>query len=233
MYAAVRLAKKPHFRSVLANSSICAPSYMGAGRPRLHTQAGLLFGLDARIALGIFAALALVVGYIGFGRVQGARDAVLVKELLTLEEALANLQADLGVFLPFALATGPDGALDDPRHLAVLWDHTLLKPSMLNLWHGPYVHRRSLQQPPFGTFGVAYAADAPGTPCDADTKCSIWLTLTKVPPKQQAMLEETLDQALKTSTAEPNPQSTGRVRSEGVGEATTLYYQTRVQRLTL
>ena len=210
---------------------------MGGQRPTLHHQSGLLFGLDARVVLGIFAALALVVGYIGFGRVQGARDAVLVKELLTLEEALANLQADLGVFLPFALQTGPDAklgeSLDDPRQLAVLWDNTLLKPSMLNLWHGPYVHRRSLTVPPFGSLGVAYAADAPGTPCSADTKCSIWLTLTKVPAKQQAMLEETLDKATKATTAEPNPQSTGRVRSEGTGEAKTLYYQTRVQRLTL
>lgn len=207
---------------------------MGGLRPTIHKQAGLLFGLDARIALGIFAALALVVGYIGFGRVQGARDAVLVKELLTLEEALANLQADLGVFLPFALATGPDGSLDNPRQLAVLWDATLLKPSMQQLWHGPYVHRRSLQVPPYGSLGLIYAAEAPGTQCSADTKCTIWLTLAKVPPKQQTMLEETLDKSgSKTATVESNPETTGRVRSEGVGEAKTLYYQTRVQRLTL
>ena len=206
---------------------------MGVWRPHAHAQAGLLFGLDARIALGIFAALALVVGYIGFGRVQGARDAVLVKELLTLEEALANLQADLGVFLPFALATGTDGTLDNPRQLAVLWDATLLKPTMQQLWHGPYVHRRSLKLPPFGSLGLAYAAGAPGTTCSADTTCTIWLTLTHVPPKQHAMLEDTLDSQGKNSPAQPNPESNGRVRSEGTGEAKTLYYQTRVQRLTL
>ncbi|RYG58082.1 MAG: hypothetical protein EON60_13795, partial [Alphaproteobacteria bacterium] len=80
-----------------------------------------MFGLDARLAMMIFAIMATVAGYVAYGRIGMARNAALIGEIEAMTDALQAYQVDMGTFYLFTL----DKPVDDETSLediTALWD---------------------------------------------------------------------------------------------------------------
>ncbi|PIZ30913.1 MAG: hypothetical protein COY40_03440 [Alphaproteobacteria bacterium CG_4_10_14_0_8_um_filter_53_9] len=152
-----------------------------------------MFGLDARIALGIFAILAMVTGFLAFGRIQTARDTKLVKQLQTIEESLEAYQADMGTFYLFTL--NKDKSEDGVHDIEALWDKDLVLSGFQKNWNGPYLHRTSRRIQPYGNLSVFYAQPDRQNTCTTDSECYLWLALSNVPEKIWLTVNRIYDEA--------------------------------------
>lgn len=202
--------------------------------PRLTSQSGALFGLDARIALAVFGLLAIIVGVVSFGRVEIARKASVIAELEAFENALNHYQADMNVFLPFTTnkPAGDDLSAAD-TDLEALWSRELVKIGFHPSWNGPYLQRESRKHPTYGTYGLVYAPPLERTStCTEDTPCFLWLSLSQVPADIWKTINSYFDEA-HGREREANPTTTGRVQSDSTGATRTLYFRTTAQRPNL
>lgn len=192
----------------------------------LLNQNGAMFGLDARIAMAIFSALIVVVGYVGFGRIQTARQAALVADVDAIENALTNYQADLGTFYMFTLEKSYDTG-DTTEDITALWDKSKVKQGFQGRWNGPYLHRTSRARPPYGLFSVSYATEDRDTECTSQTKCYVWLSLTKVPAEVWGAVDNYYDDTgSQTPETETARIRTGKVQADTEGQTRTLYVRT-------
>lgn len=189
------------------------------------SQSGILFGLDARIALTIFAALAAVVGYVSFGRIDIARESALIAELEAFENATNAYSGDMNTFMLFTLA-GATPEETDPASIEVLWKPEGIKPGFVKNWHGPYLHRESRKQNTYGTYGLAFATVNRKTTCTEEDGCAAWLSLSNVPAKVWEKVNSYYDEA-NGSAKEPDGQKTalGRIQADGTGPTRTLYFR--------
>ena len=182
-----------------------------------------MFGLDARLAMIVFTALAVVAGYYGYGRVETAKQARLIRELDAKAAALQNLQTDLRTFLPFALTTA-----DGEQDITALWDKSILKPQFQSLWNGPYVLDETEHHKHFGRWWLRYGQDdAELSPCTLSSRCFVWLHLSGVPQFMWEKVNNIRDEA-SGATPEPAGQtiSLGRVRATSEEDPRTLIYRT-------
>lgn len=203
---------------------------MGSRYSGLTSQTGAMFGLDARIALAIFSALIVIVGYVGFGRVQTARDAALAADIDALEIALNHYQADTGTFYMFTLEKPYDDA-DTSEDITALWNKNKVKQGFQANWNGPYVHRTSRARPPYGAFSVFYAQQDRTNECTAESQCYIWLKLTQVPEKTWSTLNAYYDEAGGKAPEASGGQTTlGKVQADATTTVRTLYVRTSAAR---
>ena len=156
----------------------------------LTNQRGAMFGLDARLAMVIFATLSVVGGFLGYGRISMAKDARLISELQSMDQAVRTYQADMGTFFPFTLEES-DGITD----LEALWKKDRLKPGFQVHWNGPYVHEHTLDHKHYGRWGVYYSQADREQICTTQSNCYLWLRLTDVPADRWAVVNQTLDEA--------------------------------------
>lgn len=186
-------------------------------------QRGAMFGIDARLALTIFGVLAVVAGYVAFGRIGIAKQAALLGEINALELAMANFSADMGTFYPAALNKAIDE--DSANDLAALWDKSLIKPGLQERWNGPYVARESLRGREFGTWGLLYAQTANrAESCANMAECAVWLTLTDVPEARWNEVNAAYDEGGgKYPEAASQATQIGRVQADGAGSTRTLF----------
>lgn len=138
-----------------------------------------MFGLDARIALAIFAILSVVAGVSAINVLGGAGVTALVTELNNMKKA----------YQEFHLATG-----DHTTRFMDLIDNT----SDIVGWNGPYVDLLSDKSRQYGIYSLVEGRqDVPGVPpvecSDGGGICSIWLKLTKVKDSTAAKVDESLD----------------------------------------
>jgi type II secretory pathway pseudopilin PulG len=189
-------------------------------------QRGALFGLDARMAIGVFALLALIAGYVAFGRLATARDTALLADIQAFEQALAEYQTDMGTFYLFTLDKQNDdsGGAED---LEALWDKSKILPGFQEHWNGPYLHRDTRKHREFGRFSVFYAQSDRVNYCTTDSDCFVWLSLSDVPAAKWAMVNRIVDEgggAYHERLGEEG--KVGRVQSDGDTDPRMLIYRT-------
>lgn len=169
----------------------------------LFAQSGAMFGLDARIALAIFAILSVVAGVATINVFSQAGTTALVTEITNFKKAYAE----------FHLATG---------------EHTLKFSDLLNNdsgyqgWAGPYIEGMlSDKSRSYGTYSfVEGRQDVPGVPpveCSGGGICAVWLKLTLV----KDSIAHEADKALDSDES----ANAGTLRIEYIpGPTDTIYY---------
>lgn len=146
--------------------------------PRLlASQRGAMFGLDARIALAIFAVLAVVAGVTAINVIGQAGVTATVTELKNIQKA----------YQEFHLATG-----EHTNRFMDLIDNQ----SELAGWSGPYLDMLSDKSRTYGTYSfVEGRQDVQGVPpveCNGGI-CAVWLKLTKVKDTVAAEADKAMD----------------------------------------
>lgn len=192
----------------------------------LNPQSGALFGLDARLAIGVFALLAVIAGYVAFGRVNTARDTALLADLQAFEQAIGEYQTDMGTFYLFTLNKQADDS-GGAHDLEALWDIDKVLPGFQPHWHGPYLHRESRKHRQFGRFSVFYAQGDRINYCSTDSDCFVWLTLSDVPADKWATVNRLIDEGGGAYHEKPGEEGkVGRVQSDGETDPRMLIYRT-------
>ena len=183
-----------------------------------------MFGLDARLAMVVFAVMATVAGYVGFGRIGMAKTAVLIREIEGFEHALKSYQTDMGTFYLFTLnkPVNDNSSLED---LTALWNRDMVKTGFQNRWHGPYMTLESRKSRNYGNWSLFYAQGDRRNYCATDSDCFVWLSLSRVPAKTWEEINDYYDTA-GGSVKETEPTTSGKVQSDGATDPRTLIIKT-------
>ena len=153
-----------------------------------RSQRGAMFGLDARIALAIFAGLSVIAGMAVFGTIRQTDVAALVSEFDNISKGYINYAFDTGIDIPVGATAG--------LGFAGLYEPTAVGPPAAPLgWNGPYITRSTDNHPKFGTYDIvrgdidsaAVVPDATGTIPGA------WLELTGIPCELAKDLDSEVD----------------------------------------
>lgn len=195
-------------------------------RPLSACQRGALFGLDARLALGIFTILALVAGFVAWWRIEAAKQTRLYGELQTLNEALEGYQTDMGTFFVFTLNKN-EADTDNGEDLTALWDIKKVKQGFQKNWNGPYLHRHSRLLPGYGRVGVLYAtADRKGF-CETDTNCYVWLVVPHVKAEEWKAINAAFDEGNGSAPEDTGQaEASGRIQADSAAPVRDLYFRT-------
>jgi type II secretory pathway pseudopilin PulG len=136
-----------------------------------------MFGLDARIALAIFAVLAVVAGATAINVIGQASVTATVTELKNIQKA----------YQEFHLATG-----ENTTRFLDLIDNQ----SEITGWSGPYIDLLSDKSRTYGVYSLMEGRqDVPGVPpveCNGGI-CAVWLKLTKVKDDIAADVDKAID----------------------------------------
>ena len=201
------------------------------------TQRGALFGLDARLAVAILAALSVVVGYTGLQQLQQAHYARVYTDLQALAKALGHLQRDLGAF-PLHTSTGATPT----ERLAQLFSSAYVAADFSSHWRGPYlaVSESQLSSGYIYTYALSGAtltyglADNPSCSTITNLDCTLDLQITDAPLALAHFLNQQIDEAAGgyggSSVTEASPSTSGRLRWSGP-DPVTITMQTEVKRL--
>ena len=184
-----------------------------------HSQRGAMFGVDGRLAIAIFMALAAVMGVVGYSKLGTARNTAFIKELQAYAEAYQALQSDMGVFIEEVVNLGSDGTKD----VQMLWDDAQVDAGYRRYWSGPYITAETLSHKSFGTFSLSYG-EADMTPCSSSTPCYAWLVLTDVSAEMWDKANDYIDEN-NGSNNETTPISEGLLRANSNDDPRTLYYR--------
>ncbi len=156
---------------------------------KLRSQRGAMFGLDARVALAIFAGLSVVAGMAVFGTIRQTDVTALVSELDNVGKGYVNYAFDTGIDVPVGAGVGQGfrGLFQDTAGGVVGWN-------------GPYITRSSAEHPRFGTYDIVQgrmdaASPATGIPAAAvaGQMQGSWASLTLVPCEIAQNLDEEID----------------------------------------
>ena len=191
----------------------------------LKNQRGAMFGLDARIALAIFAAITIVSGYIGFSKVTTARHAAFLKEIMAYENAIMQIQTDLGVFYQFAI-DGSDGIKD---FNAIETDTGNILARYQPRWNGPYIDGIRRDHPKYGAYTISYGQDDFTSACDIDNDCFVWLVMDGVPANVFDFINRNVDEDSGLAP-EGTPTNEGRVQADGTTDPRDLRFRTNAIR---
>lgn len=169
-------------------------------------QRGAMFGLDARIAVTIFAALAVILGITVFMTVPQVQARSLVQDIRTYQTAVEGMQYDVRQDITDIITTGGDA---DIKRFQALNDRTVVRTGAQPKWMGPYLNSRSAEATVHENYGqlyliVADRADYTATGC-AD--CFYWLRIDDVPEDTFTIVNGEFD-----GEGEAAPATNGKVR---------------------
>lgn len=183
-------------------------------------QRGAIFGIDARIAIAIFAMLSMTAGYIALGKLEQVRIANTIKEIQAVDQALKQAQTDMGVFYPQALVES--NGYDEFK---ALWDKNFVQLKFQKLWNGPYFSKTNNDHPIYGSYSLIYKTDSLGT-CERNTDCYVYIALSEVPLEDWVKINTIIDEA-NGSVVESKDEEhlKGRIRTLVKEETVTLLYQ--------
>ena len=173
-------------------------------------QRGAMFGLDARIALAIFAGLSVVAGTAVFGALSETESTALVTEKNNIAKGYINYVFDTGLHPG---AGNFDALINDPGGVP--------------RWAGPYITLNNNQHLKYGEYQLVNGGlgsgpnNVPAACGSAPAPCWAWLELTDVPTPVLIQVDIKMD-----GTGVQSP-STGTFRIGGA-TSTTGYY--RLQR---
>ena len=210
----------PQHPNTPAKARLCKPL-----RATVSGQKGAMFGLDARIALAIFAALSVIAGYLGISKLETAHKAAFLKEIMAYEDAITQMQTDFGVFYEFAIDNS-DGVHD---FNAIETSTDNVKSNFLTKWHGPYIEGIRQDHPQYGSFTLTYGQDDYTSACTYNTTCYVWINLTNVPDELWQWVNKVVDEQ-NGSAPETNPSTEGRIQADVTTGTRTLYYRTNAKR---
>jgi hypothetical protein len=188
------------------------------------SQRGAMFGLDARLAMVVFAVMATVAGFVAFGRISIAKNAAVIREIESFEFALNQYQADMGTFYLFTLNKPVDdtSSLED---LTALWDRNMVKSGFQQNWHGPYMNIESRRHRTYGNWSIFYADDNRGNYCSTESRCFVWLSLSRVPAKLWDEINTYYDER-GGGEKEANPLASGKIQADAATDPRTLIIRT-------
>ena len=178
-------------------------------RPRrnaLLNQKGAMFGLDARIAMAIMAALSVIAGVALISAVKDFKKDALHSTVTRIAAAVDDLQADLHSYPEAALTS------DTPANAyTALYDSSVLTATYAPRWNGPYIRESISANREYGAMKLYLLADNDysNDDCSTITKlraCSLWLFFEKVPLHTIEQYNKDVD-----GTGETNPESEGQV----------------------
>lgn len=178
---------------------------------RIKSQHGAMFGLDARITLIIFGALAAVTGVIMSNVAPEANTTALATDLNNVSKAYQN----------YILDTSSNPAYLDKPNRAKENFLTLINDPKTYGWKGPYLLLASEKHPKYGHYGLVEgefntAGAPPVSPCSKGSSCVVWLKLTEVPSDTALDLDKKMD----GETSEEK----GRLRVVAQGNSDDIYY---------
>ena len=191
---------------------------------KLTSQRGAMFGLDARMALAIFGTIAVFSGYVGISKLTSANRAAFIKEVLAYEDAIQQIQTDVGVFYQFAIAA-PDGVAD----FNAIEFNANIAAQYRPRWNGPYIEGIRQDHPQYGTFTLVSRQADGTTACNISNNCYVWLFLTNLPADVWAEFNKYIDENNGTAP-ETTPHTEGRVRADAAAATRELRFRTKVMR---
>jgi len=161
----------------------------------MTSQRGAMFGLDARVALAIFAGLSAIAGTAVFSAVRDTRVTGVLTEFDNISKGYINFVFDTGVDIPQdPSSTAPDTDGTGPGFQNLYLDAN----STLN-WNGPYITiATNTHTAGYGVFALRTGRiDANWTPAAITAPgtgiAGIWLTLSAIPCEIAGDLEEKID----------------------------------------
>lgn len=187
---------------------------------RLKNQRGAMFGMDGRITMVIFLTLTGVAGFIGFTRINTAKQTALLKEIHAIDEGLQRYQSNVGVFMKDSI----NGVSDGIKDFELLWDPSNVATGFRKYWSGPYTTIENRSHREYGNFSVTYGQDDRAS-CTHLSECYAWIELTNVPDWIWERINSYADESL-GSSIEASPHETGRVQSNSVvADPRDLYFR--------
>lgn len=184
------------------------------------SQRGAMFGMDGRLTMAIFMTLSGVMGLIGFTKLQTAKQTALLKEVLSMDEALQLYQSDMGVFMKDTVNGGSDGTKD----VQLLWDSSNVDAGFRKYWSGPYMTIENDDHRIYGAYTITYGR-ANRTACSHGSDCYAWIELTSVPEDIWDKINSHTDESL-GSDLETTAHQEGRVQSDsGISDPRPLYFR--------
>ena len=186
----------------------------------LKSQRGAMFGLDARIAMAIIAALSLVGGIALTMTVSDVKAKALMKDLESYKAAVEALQYDVKANIQ--TITTSVTSVDAFR---VLNDSSLLLPAYQAKWYGPYLKVRTNDAGTNENYGDMRLQVGTQTNVSAagscGSACYYWIRVDDVPYNDFMVVNEILDGANET-----NPDTSGRLqwRADNGGAPDRIFY---------
>ena len=183
----------------------------------LNRQSGALFGLDARIAMAVFAVLTLVGGYTVVNNMDSSRAKSLSHELGEVGRAVEGIHNDL--------KTDIFKALDEPTDknaFAALFDNMVVteRGNLRSKWLGPYISFTSTTHARYGEMAIQKHASNHTKDCNPDELCYLWLVYSNVKPNIITEVNEIMD-----GEKESNPDQSGRIQWTADRNAGILFYR--------
>lgn len=184
-------------------------------KKHLRAQRGAMFGLDARLALAIFAGLSVIAGMAVFDTIRETNTTALVSEFDNISKGYINYTFDTGIDIPEGTAAG--------EGIRGLWEPTSTGPTTPLGWSGPYITRASEDHPVYGDYEIVRGfIDVDGeTPQTAGGNINgAWLELTTVSCEIARDLDVKID-------GDSGVNNTGNLRFPGTcpdGGDGTVYY---------
>ena len=162
------------------NTYINTKTFVKSSSKGIRSQRGALFGLDARLALAIFAGLSVVAGITLFDTIRQTDATALTSEFDTMAKATTNFFFDTN---------------SAPGEFSELYEDG--SPAIAG-WNGPYITRSSDSHPKFGTYIVGRADyddtdTAPATVTTSSSGDSLWLKLTNVSCEVVLKIDQQVD----------------------------------------
>ena len=159
---------------------------------KLHSQKGAMFGLDARIAMAILAAMSIMAGSYYFTSHYHASAKAMSEELRQYGLAIDGYQYDMKEDLVETVTT-PNGA----NEVTALFDDGPIKGAYQSSWNGPYLDHDiagELKNSDGAVMTIVKAsADSTGASCSVITACNYWIRLQPFPESAARHLDEIFD----------------------------------------
>ena len=156
-------------------------------KTKARSQRGAMFGLDARIALAIFAGLSIIAGMAVVSTVRKTDVTSLTSEFDNISKGYLNFAFDTGVDIPVASSADGQGGF---TNLYTDADSTLN-------WKGPYITRSTFKHPKYGNYSLILGSiDAswdPTSPASTGSIPGVWLDLSSVPCEIAGNLDTQID----------------------------------------
>ena len=175
-----------------------------------------MFGLDARIALAIFAVIAVVAGTAIVISMDSTRAKALAQELSETGKAIESICYDLRADLyPSLIQPSPKNAF------TALFDSSVLKDTdnLRGKWLGPYIRATSTTSR-YGEMMIEARREKHADTCEMGAPCYLWLTYAQVKKGIATEVNSVID-----GEHEEDPSNHGRIQWNDGGDTVTLSYQ--------
>lgn len=175
-----------------------------------------MFGLDARIALAIFAVISVVAGTAIAISMDSTRAKALAQEMSDTGKAIESISYDMRADLyPSLIQPSPKNAYTALFDVSVIKDENNLRGK----WLGPYVHATSTSSR-YGEMMIEARKASHADACMEGEPCFLWLTYANV--KRAIALEVN---SIIDGDKETDPAKTGRIQWVENADGTTLSLQ--------